>query len=715
MPTLKRATSKEELEKLIELFLRAETAIINEIGRLRAQGNVDYHAVAALDRVQAILTKLDSDCWEYVPKMIEREFYVRVPEARRIEGETVEKHIAGYRNAAVLTSEQNDVVQKLTQNLLGEISEASATVMQTLQNALIGRTQSDIFRRVGLETVAMQEATGRGAYRALPEFVETLRHEGITAFVDTAGRRWSLHTYGAMVCRTTSRQAEVLSVLTADPEQDLYQISSHGSTCAICAPLEGRVYSKSGTDPDFPPLAAAFGKVDPSGPDNLTNSYLNIHPNCLVPGGTVLAEGVMAHSCREYNGPVVTLVTSKGNRITVTPNHPILTTEGFVAAGMLKEGQKIIETTGEYGSFIGKAPDNINIPTPVENVGHSIIQTCSGTAISVKGTAVQFHGDGIPNSEVNVVLSKRFVESEFNSLRSEPISKPRFPSAHLGRLQFLSNSAFFKVFKRTRHSAYSIVRCLGFVGAVELISVQGEQPSDVRNGASTLSCNLRIGKTLAMQGQKLLELFGSGFDISRGYVEKLLSGSWRKKTAIDHGTLDGVFSYAEMFRHLRISDPLAAEGLQRLLRQNVLVVSELSHVSTSMYNGKVYNLQTQYGFYTYNNIITHNCLHALLPWTPAGRSKEEIEKIKKFSSFRTNPPSIDPRTQKQIDAYRRKEEGRAKWLQDYRQWERYRITLGDKCPKTFATFQKHKRADDEKYKEWMKLYREAGRADAKAD
>lgn len=383
MPTLERATSKEELEKLIELFLRAETAIINEIGRLRAQGNVDYHAVAALDRVQAILTKLDSDCWEYVPKMIEREFYVRVPEARRIEGETVEKHIAGYRNAAVLTSEQNDVVQKLTQNLLGEISEASATVMQTLQNALIGRTQSDIFRRAGLETVAMQEATGRGAYRALPEFVETLRREGITAFVDKAGRRWSLHTYGAMVCRTTSRQAEVLSVLTADPEQDLYQISSHGSTCAICAPLEGRVYSKSGTDPDFPPLAAAFGKVDPSGPDTLTNSYLNIHPNCL---------------------------------------------------------------------------------------------------------------------------------------------------------------------------------------------------------------------------------------------------------------------------------------------------------------------------------------HVLLPWTPAGKSEKEIEEAKRFSSFRTNPPSIDPRTQKQIDAYRRKEEGRAKWLQDYRQWERYRITLGDKCPKTFTTFQKHKRADDEKYKEWMKLYREANAA-----
>ena len=116
---------------------------------------------------------------------------------------------------------------------------------------------------------------------SITQFVTTLLQEGVTAFVDKAGRNWSLHTYCNMVCRTTSRQAEVLAVLTADEGHDLYKISSHGTTCKICASLEGRVYSKSGKDPDFPPLAAAFGKIDPNGPDDLTNSYLNIHPNCL--------------------------------------------------------------------------------------------------------------------------------------------------------------------------------------------------------------------------------------------------------------------------------------------------------------------------------------------------------------------------------------------------------------------------------------------------
>ena len=309
---------------------------------------------------------------------------MRVPEARKsLEvPETAAKHAAGYANAAMLTGEQHAIVDQLVASLMGEITDASMTVMATLQSALIGRVEPDVYRRVGLEQVAAQQAVGRGVNTSVPAFVQALRREGVRAFTDKAGRDWSLHTYCTMVYRTTSRQAEVLAVLTADPEHDLYMISSHGTTCALCAPYEGRVYSRSGTDPDFPPLAAAFGKMDPAGPDTLANTWLNIHPNCL---------------------------------------------------------------------------------------------------------------------------------------------------------------------------------------------------------------------------------------------------------------------------------------------------------------------------------------HVLLPWTPAGRTSEEIQKIKDFSNPRKNPFSRDPRTEKQIKAYRAKEAARRRWLSDYRQWERYRMTVGDPVPKTFATWQKHKGADDEKYREWERLYREVNR------
>lgn len=360
-----------------KIFLKAETDIINEIGRLRSLGNVDYHAVAALERVQAILKKMETDCWEYVPKMIEKQFYVRVPEARKII-EPVEKHIKGYSNAEALTSTQYSIIDQLVINLMGEITESENVVMSTLKNALIGRTENDVYRRVGLNLVAKMEAVGTGPNATTQKFVTTLLQEGVTAFVDEAGRNWSLHTYGNMVCRTTSRQAEVLAVLTADEEHDLYKISSHGTTCKICAPLEGRVYSKSGKDPNFPPLAAAFGKIDPDGPEDLTNSYLNIHPGCF---------------------------------------------------------------------------------------------------------------------------------------------------------------------------------------------------------------------------------------------------------------------------------------------------------------------------------------HVLTAWTPMGRSEKEIKEIQDFSSFEKNPPTKDPRTQRQIEAYRKKETARANWLRDYRQWERYKIALGDEMPKTFETFQKHKKLNDNKYKEWKQNYK----------
>ena len=107
-----------------------------------------------------------------------------------------------------------------------------------------------------------------------------VQNKGITAFVDKAGRKWSLQSYGNMAVRTTAHQAQVAALLTAD-DYDLWQIVKVGSTCKVCAALEGRVYSKSGMNPDYPPLSLAFGKVDPDGADDLTNTYLNIHPNCL--------------------------------------------------------------------------------------------------------------------------------------------------------------------------------------------------------------------------------------------------------------------------------------------------------------------------------------------------------------------------------------------------------------------------------------------------
>jgi hypothetical protein len=234
------------------------------------QGYVDYAEVAALKRTQQILQEMVDESWNYVPTMIESIFYRSEAAAN------------GYANAAGLTATQMGIVEQLSNNLIGEIVEASTMAQKTMEEVfLVGKRQEGTLRNAALQAVAEQQAAGHGTSKAASSMVQELERNGITSFVDKSGRKWSLQDYCNMATRATARQAEVSAILTADPEHDLYKIVKIGSTCPVCAPLEGRVYSRSGDNPDYPALAKAFGKVDPNGPDDLSNTYLNIHPNCL--------------------------------------------------------------------------------------------------------------------------------------------------------------------------------------------------------------------------------------------------------------------------------------------------------------------------------------------------------------------------------------------------------------------------------------------------
>lgn len=266
---IKPAKPEDIAEYLQKLFLYTEQDLLAEITRKRARGLVDYAEVASLERVQEILMRMVDDTFEYVPAMIEKIFY------------RSDKDAAGYRNAQGITSAQTDIEEILAANLIGEVIDMADTAEKTIRELYtIARLEPDAYRTAALSNVIKQKAAGRGWTTASAKMAQQLQQQGITAFVDRAGRHWSLTDYGNMAVRTTARQAEVAAALTSS-ENDLWQISSHRTTCPVCAPLEGRVYSKSGLDLRFPPLSLAFGKVDPNGANDLSNTYLNIHPNCL--------------------------------------------------------------------------------------------------------------------------------------------------------------------------------------------------------------------------------------------------------------------------------------------------------------------------------------------------------------------------------------------------------------------------------------------------
>lgn len=258
---------------LRNLFLRTEKELIREITRKRNAGHVEYAEVAALERVQKILQSMVDTSWSYVPAMIEKIFYHS------------DKDAAGYANArsmpGMYSVTQIALMEQLANNLQGELLEMAGTAKKSVESVFtIARLENDPYRKLALEQVLRQEAAGKPWIRTSEDLIKEMETNGITGFTDKAGRRWSIQAYGNMAVRTMARQAEVAALLSSD-DYDLWQITKVGTTCPVCAPLEGRVYSKSGTNPDYPPLTVAFGKVDPAGSNDLSNTYLNIHPNCL--------------------------------------------------------------------------------------------------------------------------------------------------------------------------------------------------------------------------------------------------------------------------------------------------------------------------------------------------------------------------------------------------------------------------------------------------
>jgi len=82
------------------------------------------------------------------------------------------------------------------------------------------------------------------------------RHITEDGLILVKGKYWDARKYAKLVARTELRKAqtEATKDTCKQYENDLVQVSSHGTVCDICIPFEGNVYSISGHDLEFPPL-----------------------------------------------------------------------------------------------------------------------------------------------------------------------------------------------------------------------------------------------------------------------------------------------------------------------------------------------------------------------------------------------------------------------------------------------------------------------------
>lgn len=114
-------------------------------------------------------------------------------------------------------------------------------------------------------------------------------------------------------------------------------------------------------------------------------------PNSVLPG-TWIQGNVIAASKARYAGKVAECVTASGRRCTVTFNHPVLTSRGFVKGGELREGDDLIAYGGNVGSHVRGADDVKQKPARIEDVFSAFRE--SGAARRIPAAAGDFHGDG---------------------------------------------------------------------------------------------------------------------------------------------------------------------------------------------------------------------------------------------------------------------------------------------------------------------------------
>lgn len=120
-----------------------------------------------------------------------------------------------------------------------------------------------------------------------------------------------------------------------------------------------------------------------------------------------------------YEGDLIEIVTGNGNRLSATPNHPILTDTGWKPLRLISKGDRVISSLGTQIKVLTD-PNVKNVNTSIGEVFNSSLD--AGDLERVCASNVDFHGDR-PSHDVDVVFINSELRGSFDAALSEHGSK----------------------------------------------------------------------------------------------------------------------------------------------------------------------------------------------------------------------------------------------------------------------------------------------------
>lgn len=313
-----------------------------------------------------------------------------------------------------------------------------------------------------------------------------------------------------------------------------------------------------------------------------------LRTECLLGDCVVSGAVVGAVHRRWYEGPVVHVVSEHGRHFTATPNHPMLTRRGWVAAGSLRPTDDLVCYTGQQHPGPSGNEHVTHSPTTIAEVFDAA--AAIGVCERRKTTQPDFHGDGM-DGYVDVQLPNReLCVGEFASI-TKPLGEYVFAPSDL------SSSTFCN-------------------GCQRLLTVD-EEACHCRRSHDQPSLSDAVGNRTVRDSDVGSDVFGTfarriPFDDVVGRDIEIVTGTNPSPIEERLSSSRELPGYASHLQHPFDCPRGEAEPLRYSVdaQPTDIEFDRVSLILLGHHRGHVYNLTTPDGYYCLNGAYTGNTMGA---------------------------------------------------------------------------------------------------------
>ena len=263
--TLGRIPLRERVREIDRIYGTAGRKIANEMAMMEIGNYQELRAVKTQEKTGDTVKMLNKAAIRWSRKAVPEAYEKAEAIARaRLEiiGAVRSEEFPASTHEQTVESEIDEMIDVFIKANLS-IKINVATFLYLARQAAMGLEQFQAFDMRDEEFIddllddALKAGETRGyASKTIREYFS--ERFGEAKFITINGRDYNLRKYADLVAKTRLRTVQTDAVLNSckEYENDLVEVSAHGTECLICIPYEGNVYSLSGKSTVYPYLDA---------------------------------------------------------------------------------------------------------------------------------------------------------------------------------------------------------------------------------------------------------------------------------------------------------------------------------------------------------------------------------------------------------------------------------------------------------------------------